>query len=93
VPLLNSFAYGQEYRVRTIVDETQATQEPQVLNLFGQVTAELPAQPFAQRTTLHPNVLAIGNNSTFRATDTLIDFVFIRPVADVEPVVTLDGSR
>ncbi len=93
VPLLNSFAYGQEYRVRTIVDETQATQEPQVLNLFGQVTAELPAQPFAQGTTLHPNVLAIGNNSTFRATDTLIDFVFIRPVADVEPVVTLDGSR
>jgi hypothetical protein len=89
VPLLNSFAYGQEYRVRTIVDEMEGTEEPQILDLFGQVTEDMPAQPFAHGTTLHPSALTIGNNSTLRATDTLLDFVFIRPVAEEEPDISL----
>ena len=67
----------------------QATQEPQVLDLFGQVTGDMPAQPFAQGMTFHPSLLTIGNHSVVRATDTLLDFVFIRPIADAEPEVTL----
>jgi len=31
----------------------------------------------------------IGNNADRRATDTLLDFIFTRPLADVEPQVTV----
>jgi Domain of unknown function (DUF2341)/BNR repeat-like domain len=93
VRVLNSFVYGNSYRIRTIVDENQGTQVPQILGTNGEVLTSLPPQPFAQGETLHPDMLTIGNGSTLRATDTLLDFVFIRPVSDVEPEVTVRRVR
>ena len=93
VQMLNSFTYGKSYRVRTIVDETQGTQQAQGLDLFGQISADLPAQPFARYNATHPNILSVGNNSTLRATDTLLDFVFLRPAAEAEPEVTVSRVR
>jgi hypothetical protein len=93
VQLSNSFAYDQNYRFRSVVDEIQGTQQASTLDNFGQVTTSSSAQPFAQGTTVHPNALKIGNGTTLRATDTLLDFVFVRPVADIEPQVTVSRIR
>jgi sialidase-1 len=89
VQMLDSFEYGASYRIRTLVDETQGTQTPEVLDRFGQVLSFSAPQPFADGTTIHPSLLAIGNSSTLRSTDTLLDFIFLRPVADAEPEITI----
>jgi len=93
VPAMNSFVYGESYRIRSIVDEAQGLQQGQVLDLFGQVLGQTALQPFAQGTAVHPNAISIGNKSTLRSTNTYLDFVFLRPIADVEPTVTLHRLR
>jgi hypothetical protein len=37
----------------------------------------------------HATAIQIGNNSALRATDTLLEFVFVRPAAQTEPLVTV----
>jgi hypothetical protein len=83
---LNSFIYGQLYRLRTVVDETQGTQQVSVLDKFGAWISGNTPQPLAQATA-HATAIQIGNNSNLRATDTLLDFVFVRPAAPTEPQV------
>lgn len=89
VPVLNSFSYGEAYRLRTVVDETQATQEVSVLDTFGALVSATPPRPLAKGISAHATAIQIGNNSSFRATDTLLDFVFVRPAALSEPLVTV----
>jgi hypothetical protein len=86
VPVLNSFIYGQPYRLRTVVDETQGTQQVSVLDKFGAWISATTPLPLA-RPTSHATTIQIGNNSNLRATDTLLDFVFVRPAAQTEPQV------
>ena len=93
VPVLNSFAYGDLYRLRTVVDENQDTQEASVLDSFGALISITAPQPFAQGTSGHAAAIQIGNNSTLRATDTLLDFVFVRPAAQTEPFVSVTRVR
>jgi hypothetical protein len=93
VQVLDTFAYNQSYRIRTVVDQIQGTQEPFALDDFGKVTTSGPPQPFAQGTTVSPNILAIGNGTILRATDTFLDFVFLRPVAQIEPQITFSRIR
>ncbi len=88
VPVLNSFSYGQVYRLRTIVDEMQGTQQASVLDEFGGLISATMPQPLAQGTS-HATAIQIGNNSNLRATDTLLDFVFVRPAVQTEPLVTV----
>jgi hypothetical protein len=93
LPVLNTFSYGQSYRISTIVDETKGSQTAQVLGPLGDVLASLPPEVLAQGEAAHATEVAIGNGSTLRATDTLLDFVFIRPVSEVEPQVTVQRIR
>jgi hypothetical protein len=88
VPVLDTFSYGQLYRLRTIVDEAQSTQQASVLDEFGGLIESSPPMPFAQEGS-HATMIQIGNNSSLRATDTLLDFVFVRPAALVEPTVLI----
>jgi uncharacterized protein YoaH (UPF0181 family) len=90
VPVLTSFTYGQQYRLRTVVDEAQATQQVSQLDEFGGLTSTTTPLPLAQGVS-HASAIAIGNNSNLRATDTLLDFIFARPVAATEPSVTVTG--
>jgi hypothetical protein len=91
--VLDTFAYNQRYRIRSVVDQIQGTQEAFALDDFGKVTVSGSPQPFAQGTTVTPNTLTIGNGTTLRATDTLLDFVFLRPVAQIEPQITFSRIR
>ncbi|MGC2184973.1 MAG: DUF2341 domain-containing protein, partial [Terriglobales bacterium] len=93
VPILSSFSYGQDYRLRTVVDEIQGTQLVSVLDDFGNLISGTTTLPLAQEISSHATTIQIGNNSTLRATDTLLDFVFVRPAAQVEPVVTVTRVR
>lgn len=93
VGVMNSFVYDQSYRVRTVVDETLAQQQGQVLDQFGNVVSTSGVQPLAQGITAHPNTVSIGNNSRLRTTDTLLDFIFVRPVASAEPQLTISRQR
>jgi hypothetical protein len=91
--LLDTFAYNQSYRIRSVVDRIQGTQEASTLDDFGKVITSSSPQPFAQGTIVTPNILTIGNGTTLRATDTLVDFVFLRPVAQIEPQITISRIR
>lgn len=91
VPVLTAFNYGQRYRLRTVVDETQQTQQPSVLDEFGQLISTISPLQLAQGTS-HASAVEIGNNSNLRATDTLLDFIFVRPAAETEPTVTVTGA-
>jgi hypothetical protein len=90
---MDTFAYNQSYRVRTVVDQIQGIQHAFTLDDFGTVVTSGPPQPFAQGTTVSPNILAIGNGTTLRATDTFLDFVFLRPAAQIEPQITFSRIR
>jgi hypothetical protein len=92
VTALPNFKVNQPYRIRTIVDEVQGEQQSQVLDDFGTTTIDLSSQPLAE-VDVHPNAVVIGTNTNARATDTLVDFIFIRPVADVEPQIVLNRIR
>jgi len=89
VALLNSFAYDQPYRIRTVVDEAQGTQQGTVMDQFGAVLNTTDQQPLAQTLSSHANTVVIGNNGDLRATDTLLDFIFVHEVAAVEPSVSV----
>ncbi|MBZ5649289.1 MAG: DUF2341 domain-containing protein [Acidobacteriia bacterium] len=93
VPILSSFNHGQDYRLRTVVDEIQGTQQASVLDSFGELISTTTPQPLAQGTSAHATTIQIGNNSSLRATDTLLDFVFVRPAAQIEPLVTVTRVR
>jgi hypothetical protein len=88
VPVSNSFIYGQTYRIRTIVDEAQQQQEGQVLDQFGAILSTSGTHPLAQGSA-HASTIMIGNNSNLRATDTLLDFIFVRQNATMEPQITI----
>jgi hypothetical protein len=92
VQVLNSFTYGQVYRLRTVVDEGLATQQASVLDEFGVVISTTRPLPLAESVS-HAATIAIGNDSAFRTTDTLLDFVFVRPAAQTEPTVTVANAR
>ena len=89
IPILSAFNYDQTYRVRTIVDETQQQQEGQVLDQFGIVLNTSGVQPLAQQAAAHATSIVVGNNTNLRTTDTLLDFIFVRPIANLEPAVTV----
>lgn len=91
--LLDTFAYNQSYRIRSVVDQVQGTQEASALDDFAKIVTSGTPQPFAQGTIVTPNILTIGNGTTLRATDTLLDFVFMRPVAQIEPQITISRIR
>ena len=84
------FTYGQLNRLRIVVDETQNTQQASVLDTFGALIGTTAPLPLAQGTSIHATALQIGNNSNLRATDTLLDFVFVRPAAQSEPLVIIE---
>jgi hypothetical protein len=88
VQVLNTFTYSQPYRLRTLIDETQATQQATQLDDFGSTLSATTPLPLAQTPT-HATSIQIGNNSTLRATDTLLNFIFIRPAAQTEPTVVV----
>lgn len=90
VPVSSNFTYGQINRLRTLVDETQSTQQASVLDPFGALIRATAPQPLAHGTSSHATALQIGNNSDLRATDTLLDFVFVRPAAQSEPSVVVE---
>jgi hypothetical protein len=91
-PVLNSFSYGEPYRLRTVVDEIEETQQAWVLDGFGGIVSATSPMPLAQGVS-HATTVQIGNNSSLRATDTLLDFVFVRPAAQVEPTVVVTSAR
>ena len=93
VPVLSSFSYGQNYRLRTVVDEIQSTQQASVLDDFGNLISGTTTLPLAQGISSHATTIKIGNNSTLRATDTLLDFDLVRPAAQIETVVTITRKR
>ena len=93
VPVMSTFNYGQDYRFRTVVDEIRGTQQASVLDNFGNLISATAALPLAQGIGSHASTIQIGNNSTLRATDTQLDFVFVRPAAQGEPVVTVTRVR
>jgi hypothetical protein len=92
VQVLNGFSYGERYRLRTLVDEIAGTQQASLLDEFGGILSSSVAVPLAQGTS-HAVAVQIGNNSNLRATDTLVDFVFVRPAALTEPTVVVSGAR
>jgi len=92
VLVISTFNYGQDYRLRTVVNETQGAQQS-VLDDFGNLISASTTLPLAQGISSHASTIQIGNNSTLRATDTLLDFVFVRPATHVEPVVTVTRIR
>jgi len=90
VPFTNSFAYGQSYRLRMIVDEKQQQQEGQMMDQFGAVVKTGDLQPFAQQgASAHVSSVTIGNDSNLRSTDTLLDFIFVRQAVTMEPGVAI----
>jgi hypothetical protein len=93
VQALDTFAYNQNYRVRSIVDQLQGIQQASSLDDFGTFLTSGTPQPFAQGTTVSPDALTIGNGTTLRATDTLLDFVFLRSAAEIEPQITISRIR
>jgi len=93
VPLLDSFTYDQAYRIRTLIDETQGTQQGMVLDQFGAVLNASDQQPLAQNSSAHVNTVIIGNNGNLRATDTLLDFIFVHDTTTVEPTLSVTRSR
>lgn len=93
LPILDTFNYDHNYRIRTLVDENQQTQEGEVLDSFGALLDTSGPQPLAQGLGGHVANLLIGNHSDRRATDTMLDFIFVRPVAAVEPQVTVSRLR
>lgn len=92
VQVLNSFSYGQSYRLRTVVDEILGTQQASLLDEFGGIISSSPAVPLAQGMS-HAAAVQVGNDSNLRATDTLLDFVFVRPAAQTEPTVVVTSAR
>jgi hypothetical protein len=92
VPLLENFSYGDTYRLRTVIDEPQGTQQALVLDEFGAAITTTQPLPLAQAGS-HGATVAIGNNSTVRATDTLLDFIFVRPAAQTEPSVSVLANQ
>jgi Domain of unknown function (DUF2341) len=92
IQVLNSFSYGEPYRLRSVVDEIEGTQQASVLDEFGAIISTGVPLPLAQGIA-HAARVQIGNNSSLRATDTLLDFVFVRPAAQAEPAVTVTGAR
>ncbi|MFZ0956423.1 MAG: DUF2341 domain-containing protein [Candidatus Sulfotelmatobacter sp.] len=92
VQVLNRFSYGESYRLRTVVDEILGTQQASLLDEFGGITSANVAVPLAQGTS-HAAAVQMGNNSNLRATDTLVDFVFMRPAALTEPTVVVTRAR
>jgi hypothetical protein len=93
VSLLDSFTYDRPYRIHTLIDESLGTQQGMVLDQFGGVLSSSDQQPLAQTTSVHANTLLIGNNGDLRATDTLLDFIFLRNVSTVEPTITVVRIR
>ncbi len=89
VTMLTTFNYGQPYRLRTVVDEIHGTQQASLLDSFGNLISGSTVFPTALGMASHATAIQIGNNSALRATDTLLDFVFVRPVAQTEPLVTV----
>ncbi|HSS98576.1 MAG TPA: DUF2341 domain-containing protein [Terriglobales bacterium] len=89
VSVSDSFNYGHSYRIRTFVDEAEQQQEGQLLDSFGTVLNTSGVLPLAQGMSAHISALTIGNNSNLRTTDTLLDFIFVRKQAAVEPQVTV----
>ena len=92
VQVLNSFSYGESYRLRSVVDEILGTQQASLLDEFGGIISMSPAVPLAQETS-HAAAVQVGNNSNLRATDSLVDFVFVRPAAQIEPTVVVTSAR
>jgi hypothetical protein len=90
--VLESFGYGETYRLRTLVDEMQETQQASVLDEFGGLISATAPLPLAQGSA-HATAVEVGNNSSLRATDTLLDFIFIRPAAHAEPTVVVTSAR
>ncbi len=86
-------AYKKGTSLRTVVDEIQGTQQASVLDDFGNLISGIATLPLAQGIPSHASTIQIGNDSTLRATDTQLDFVFVRPAAQVEPVVTVTRVR
>ncbi|MGA9811384.1 MAG: DUF2341 domain-containing protein [Terriglobales bacterium] len=93
VTMLTSFNYGQPYRLRTVVDEIHGTQQASLLDNFGNLISGSTVFPTAEGMASHATSIQIGNNSPLRATDTLLDFIFVRPAAQTEPVVTITRVR
>ena len=71
MPVLTNFTYGQPYRLRTVVDEAQRTQQASVLDSFGTLSSATTPQPLVQETFGHAAAIEIGNRSNLRATHTL----------------------
>jgi hypothetical protein len=92
VQVLNSFSYGESYRLRTVVDETLGTQQASLLDGFGGIISSSVAVPLAEASA-HAAAVQMGNNTNLRATDTLVDFVFVRPAAQNEPTVVVTSAR
>ncbi len=92
VQVLNSFSYGESYRLRTVVDEILGTQQASLLDEFGGTISSSVAVPLAQGSA-HAAVMQMGNKSNLRATDSLVDFVFVRPAALTEPTVVVTSAR
>jgi Domain of unknown function (DUF2341)/BNR repeat-like domain len=93
VPLAGNFVYDQPYRLRTLVDEAAGLQQSEILDRFGGVMNSTSPQPLAEGVPGHASTLAIGNNSPRRNTDTLLDFVFLRPMPTVEPQISVSRIR
>ena len=92
VQILNSFSYGESCRLRTVVDESLGTQQAFLLENCGGIISSNVAVPLAQGTS-HAAAVQMGNNSNLRATDSLVDFVFVRPAAQTEPTVVVSRVR
>jgi hypothetical protein len=84
---------GKDPRVYSGHPETPGTQQAMVLNQFGAVLNASDQQPLAQNSSAHVNTVIIGNNGNLRATDTLLDFIFVHDRATVEPTVSVTRSR
>jgi hypothetical protein len=89
VQLFNSFSFDTWYRVRTIVDESAAQQQNQILDQFGNVTATSTPQPFVYGMPGHATQVYIGNNTAERNVDALLQFLFVRPLASSDPQITV----
>ena len=63
-----------------------------VLNQFGAVLNASHQQPLAQHSSAHVNTVITGNNGNLRATDTLLDFIFVHDTTTVEPTVSVSRS-
>jgi len=75
-----------------VVDEILGTQQASLLDEFGGIISSNVAVPLAQGSA-HAVVVQMGNNSNLRATDSLVDFVFVRAAAPTEPTVVVTSAR